>query len=197
MANTIELPDFPTRNISLTGEIDDTAAENFITALNTIDTYDFMMATVTLQKINSLGYDAATYSAPPTKVVLNSPGGYVYDALSIYDAIDGRDDIYCIATGKCMSAATFVLLAFKPELRMATKNTTFMIHSISSMTYGKTAQMVDDVNETKRLQKLTDAIYAGKSGITKELLGRIHREKKDLYLTAKEALKYGMISKIL
>lgn len=197
MTNTIELPDFPTRNISLTGEIDETAAENFITALNTIDTYDFMMATVTLQKINSLGYDAATYSAPPTKVTINSPGGYVYDALSIYDAIDGRNDIYCIATGKCMSAATLVLLAFKPELRMATKNTTFMIHSITSMAYGKTAQMVDDVNETKRLQKLTDSIYTSKSGITKELLEEIHREKKDLYLTAKEALKYKIISKIL
>lgn len=197
MANTIELPDFPARNISLTGDIDETAADNFITAINNIDTYDITMATNTLIRVNSLGFDATAYTPPPIKVVINSPGGYVYDAMSIYDAIDGREDIYCIATGKCMSAATFVLLAFKPELRMATKNTTFMIHSISSMTYGKTAQMVDDVNETKRLQKLTDAIYTSKSGITKELLNMIHREKKDLYMTAREALKYGMISKII
>ena len=197
MTNTIEIPDIPARNITLSGEIDETAAENFITALNTIDTYDITMATATLAKINALGYDAATYSAPPTKVTINSPGGYVYDALSLYDAIDGREDLVCIATGKCMSAATFILLAFKPELRFATKNTTFMIHSITSMAYGKTAQMVDDVNETKRLQKLTDAIYTSKSGITKELLNMIHREKKDLYLTAKEALKYGIVSKII
>ena len=197
MANTIEIPDFPARNISLTGEIDETAADNFITAINNIDTYDIAMATVTLAKINALGYEVNSYSAPPTKVTINSPGGYVYDALSIYDAIDGREDLVCITTGKCMSSATLILLAFKPELRMATKNTTFMIHSITSMAYGKTAQMVDDVNETKRLQKLTDAIYTSKSGITKELLDRIHREKKDLYLTAREALKYKIISKII
>lgn len=197
MATTIELPDSPDRQITITGTIDEAAAENFIERVSEIDSYDLTMASAALTKINALGFNATCYSPQPTTVILNSTGGYVYDALSIFDKIDGREDLVCIATGKCFSAATIILLAFKPELRFATKNATFMLHSISSMAYGKTAQMEEDVKETKRLQKLTDAIYTGKSGITKELLDKIHREKMDLYMTAREALKYGMISKII
>lgn len=196
MAN-IELPAPADRTIHLTGTIDETASENFIRKVDEIDAYDITMATNTLIHVNSLGFDATAYTPPPIKVVINSPGGYIYDALSIYDTIDGRQDMVCVATGKCMSAATFILLAFPNELRLATANTTFMLHSVSSMTYGKTATMEEDLKETKRLQKVMDGIYTSRSTIPKELLEEIHKTKKDLYLTAKEALKYNIISKII
>ena len=177
--------------------IDSNLTKEFTEKLNEIDFEDLMIMRSNLQKLAMFGVNVDTLDKPPIKVFMNSPGGHVYDALSLYDMISDREDIVCICSGKVMSAATFILLAFNEKLRYATKNTTFMIHSPSSFSYGKLKDMVDDVNEIKRIDKLITDIYLKRSKIPKALLTDIYKEKKDYFFTAKEALKYGMIDKII
>jgi len=195
----IELQTYDTskRLLYINDVIDSNLAKEFTEKLNEIDFEDMMIMRSNLQKLAMFGVNVDTLDKPPIKVFMNSPGGHVYDALSIYDMISDREDIICICSGKVMSAATFILLAFNEKLRYATKNTTFMIHSPSSFLYGKLKDMVDDVNETKRLDKIITDIYLKRSKIPKALLTDIYKEKKDYFFTAKEALKYGMIDKII
>jgi len=197
--NTLELqiPDVNERMLTINGIIDEQMAHNFVTDLTKIDVVDIEITRSNVAKIAALGIEADQMLLPPIRVLMNSPGGYIYDALAIYDMIDDREDMICFCSGKVMSAATFVLLAFPPDKRIATKNTTFMIHQPSSWAVGKLKDMEDDVKETKRLHKLITDIYLKKSKLTKEILNKNFNEKEDWYFTAKDALKYGLISKII
>ena len=191
----IQLPDSSERLLYINGPIDENQYAQFVEKLNIIDMKDVDMIRSNIQKLAMLGVDVDTFNMPPIKVFMNSPGGYIYDALSIYDMLSKRKDIGVIVTGKCMSAATFILLAFPPDMRLATENTTFMIHQPSSWAIGKLKDQEEDVAETKRLHKLINSIYLKNTNITKEKLKEIYETKKDYYFTAKEALKLGFISK--
>lgn len=196
--NTLELqlPDINERTLRI-NTIDEDSANSFINDLSKIDMQDIEITRSNLAKIGALGIEADQMLLPPIRVMMNSPGGYIYEALAIYDMIDGRDDMLCFCSGKVMSAATFILLAFPFDKRVATKNTTFMIHQPSSWCVGKLKDMEEDVRETKRLHKVITDIYLKKSKLTKEILNKNFNEKEDWYFTAKDALKYGLISKII
>lgn len=193
----IAIPNHENRVMHLTGTIDDEAAERLITRLSEIDAEAYAYTQSNISKLADIGIEVEAVNLPPINLLINSPGGYVYDALAIYDALSKRDDVIAICNGKVMSAATFLLLGVNPENRFATENTTFMIHQPSSITYGKLKDMETDVEETKRLHQVINGIYTSRSGITSELLDNIYRERKDYYFTAKEALKLGLISKII
>ena len=197
--NTIELqiPDVNERLLSINGTIDEQLCNTFITELTKIDTVDIEITRSNIAKIAALGIEASQMLLPPIRVLMNSPGGLIYEALALYDIIEDRDDMLCVCSGKVMSAATFILLAFPPDKRIATKNTTFMIHQPSSFSFGKLKDLEDDVKEVRRLHKIITDIYIKRSKITKEMLDKNFKEKDDWYFSAKEALKLGLISKIV
>ena len=94
-----------------------------------------------------------------------------------------------------MSMGIPILLASKT--RKAYRNTTFMIHEVSSLSIGKIADMEDEVQETKRLNKILFDIIQNETKITADKLREIYEKKKDWYLTAEEALELGIITEIL
>ena len=118
-----------------------------------------------------------------------SAGLYVQDAKKCINNI--------IAKGKCMSAGIIILLSVPLEQRIATSSTTFMIHQASSIAIGKTADMEDDVKEAKRLNEIMFNIIKNNTAITQEDLDKNYDRKADWMLTAKEALKLKLISKII
>ena len=133
---------------------------------------------------------------PHIQILLSTYGGSVYDGLSLYDAIKGSNtevDITCF--GKIMSMGIIIMLASKT--RKAYRNTTFMIHEVSSISIGKVADMEDELTETKRLNKILFDIIREETGITKKKLEEIYEKKKDWYLTAEEALELGLITEII
>ena len=120
--------------------------------------------------------------------------------LAIYDEIkrltnDYIVNIYCV--GKIMSAGTIIMLAVDLDHRFAYTNTTFMYHTLSSITHGKIKDMEENVDEDKRLHKLMWNIYKENTKIPEEKLDEIYKCKKDWYITSKEALKYKIIGKII
>lgn len=142
---------------------------------------------------------ANTVKFPPIYFDINSPGGCVYDGLAIYDFIreinmKGKHTIIAKLTGSVASMATIVMLACNE--RIAGKNTSFLIHSISSIECGKLMDLVDSVKEIERLTNILHNIYIENTNLTEDILEDIDKLKKDRWIDSTEALKLGLITKV-
>ena len=72
-----------------------------------------------------------------------------------------------------------------------------MIHTVSSLAVGKVAELEDSVKESKRLNDMIFDLYMKETAITKADLDDIYDKKKDWVITADEALKLKLISKVI
>lgn len=133
---------------------------------------------------------------PHIQVLLSTYGGSVYDGLALYDAIKAsKTKVDVIISGKSMSMGTIIMLG--SETRKAYRNTTFMIHEMTSGYLGKLADLENDLGESKRLQKILWDIITSETKITQKQLDDIYEKKKDWYLSAEEALELGLITEII
>lgn len=133
---------------------------------------------------------------PHIQVLLSTYGGSVYDGLALYDAIKAsKTKVDVIIGGKSMSMGTIIMLG--SETRKAYRNTTFMIHEMTSGYLGKLADLENDLSESKRLQKILWDIITSETKITQKQLDDIYEKKKDWYLSAEEALELGLITEII
>lgn len=72
-----------------------------------------------------------------------------------------------------------------------------MIHTVSSLAVGQVAELEDSVKETKRLNDMIFDLFMKETAITKADLDDIYDKKKDWVITADEALKLKLISKVI
>ena len=164
-----------------------------------IKSADDDIADQNLASLMSVGIEAQIIR-PAINIYLCTYGGCIHDMLAIYDEIkkltkEYTVNIYCV--GKIMSAGTIIMLAVDLDHRFAYPNTTFMYHTLAGWNYGKIKDMEENVEESKRLHKLMWQIYKENTEIPEDKLNEIYKCKKDWYITAKEALKYKIISKII
>lgn len=127
---------------------------------------------------------------------INSPGGSVYDALAIYDTMQFiTNDVQTVGIGIQASAAAFLLSSGTKHKRSVLPNATVMIHQPSSGTRGKVTDQEIDLKESLRIKALLEGIMAANTGQKPE---KIHLDmERDKWLTAKEALSYGIVDKIV
>lgn len=141
--------------------------------------------------------DAQAQPHPPVTVLINSPGGYVTSGLEIVDTIQKfRNKGWTIntqVTGIAMSMAAVILQA--GERREMTPHASFMIHEISSVYFGSTSEMKNQLMYTETLQKHCSGLLAERSNQTFDQIEAMW-ERKDVYLTATEALERGFIDGI-
>lgn len=126
---------------------------------------------------------------------INSPGGSVNAMYAIYDTMNYiRPDVATIGYGQACSAAATILAAGAKGKRYALKNTDIMIHELSSGTEGKFKDMEVDYLKLKRLHS---SMAKHLSKMTGQPLKKIKEDmKKDYYMTAEEAKKYGIIDHV-
>lgn len=127
---------------------------------------------------------------------INSPGGSVYDALAIYDTMNYiANDVQTVGIGVQASAAAFLLSSGTKGKRFLLPNSTVMIHQPSSGTRGKVTDQEIDLHESLRVKKLLEEIMAKNSG---QSLKRVHEDmERDRWMTATEAVKYGIADKVI
>jgi ATP-dependent Clp protease protease subunit len=132
----------------------------------------------------------------PIKIFINSPGGDVDAGFAIYDmARFVKNEVYMIGMGLVASAATLVLLAVPAERRLGLPNSSYLIHQPMSRMEG----VATDIEiYAKQLERTRDRLNAIVSAQTGQPLDVVKRDTdRDYWLDSKEALAYGLISKVV
>lgn len=196
---TIKTYDTKLHNIHIKGYVDEDMWQTLVDKINEIKATDKEIDETNIGTLSLFGIDAQAIH-PSINIYLNTYGGDIYDMCAIYDEIKKLTNeyvvnIYCV--GKIMSAGTIIMLAVDLDHRFAYTNTTFMYHTLSSCSWGKMKEMEENVDESKRLHKLMWNIYKNNTEIPEDKLDEIYKCKKDWYITAKDALKYKIIGKII
>ena len=130
------------------------------------------------------------------KLYINSPGGSVYDGLAIYDTIKFiKPDVQTIGVGLQASMGAFLLSAGAKGKRAILPNARVMIHQPSSGTRGKITDQEIDLKEGLLLKEKLAQILAKNSGQKLEKLK--NDMERDYWMSAEEAVKYGLVDKII
>lgn len=137
-------------------------------------------------------------SSEEITIIINSEGGNIEGGLlSIYDAFQYiKSPIKTFCIGEAYSAAGFLLAAGSVGKRLAFPHAKIMLHGVQVSDLSGTQEEINRENKSvKDLNKTLSEILCKHTGqsikkITKDL-------KKDKYFTAEEALKYGIIDKIV
>ena len=127
---------------------------------------------------------------------INSPGGSVYDAMAVYDTMQFvKSDIQTVGIGMQASAAAFLLSSGTKGKRFLLPHATVMIHQPSSGTRGKVTDQEIDLREALRVKKMLEEIMVKNTG---QKLEKIHTDmERDFWMTAQEAVKYGLVDKVI
>jgi len=137
-------------------------------------------------------------SSDPDKDInlyINSPGGEINAMFSIFDTMNYiKPDICTLAYGQACSAASFILCAGTKGKRYILKNSSCMLHELSGGSRGKFHDMEIAFNHSKHLYTKMAEYYAEFTGRPLEELKELM--KRDWYLTAEEAIEYGIVDKI-
>ena len=130
-------------------------------------------------------------------VYVNSPGGDVYAGLAIYDTMTFvKPDIRTICVGTAMSMGSVLLAAGTKGKRSALPNAKILIHQVWTGQFGGQASDVEiRAREVLDLKKRVEQILADHSG---QPLERVAADTdRDHFMTASEALEYGLIDEVL
>jgi len=131
----------------------------------------------------------------PVNLMINSPGGDVYEMFGIIDYIESLDvKVNTICRGRAMSAAA-VILACGTGNRMMSKRSTVMFHQSSSFMGGKMSDITAYLDNVKNLETLIYGMLAEKT--KKEADWWRERMRNDMFLTAEELLEIGVIDQII
>ncbi len=130
------------------------------------------------------------------KLYVNTPGGLVTSGMAIYDTIQYvKCDVATICVGIAASMGAVLLAAGSPGKRFILPNAEVMIHQIMGGAEGQATDIKIRAEHILRLRDRLNKILAKHTG---QELGKIEKDTdRDYFMTAEEALKYGIVDKII
>lgn len=130
-------------------------------------------------------------------IYINSPGGSFTALTAIYDTMRYiKPDIQTVCLGQAASAAAVILAAGTKGKRLALPNSRILIHQPATEGgYGQSSDLEIQAREIMRIRDLMESMLAADTGKpVSEISKDIERDK---YLTAEQAMEYGLIDDIL
>ncbi len=127
---------------------------------------------------------------------INSPGGSVTAGMAIYDTMQYiKCDVATICVGMAASMGAFLLAAGAKGKRMALPNAEIMIHQPSAGTQGQITDMAIHMKRLQTIKERMNRILAENTGKSiEEVTAACER---DNFMTAQEAMEYGLVDKVL
>ena len=127
---------------------------------------------------------------------INSPGGSVTAGLAIYDTMQYiKCDVSTICIGMAASMGAFLLAAGAKGKRFALPNSEIMIHQPSGGAQGQATDISIHANHILHVKKKLNTILSERTGQPLEVVER--DTERDNFMTAQEALEYGLIDKVI
>jgi ATP-dependent Clp protease protease subunit len=127
---------------------------------------------------------------------INSPGGSIYAGLAIYDTMQWlRPDVSTVCMGMAMSMGAVILAAGAKGKRFCLPNSTMLIHQPLGGAEGQAADIEITAREILRLRRSLYEILAKHTGQTTERI--MQDSDRNYYLTAPQAVEYGLVDEIL
>ena len=162
------------RIIFISGEINDMLANNVIAELLYLD----------------------SISNDDIYLYINSPGGSVTAGMAIYDTMNFiKSDVATICIGIAASMAAFLLSSGKKGKRSVLPNADVMIHQPLGGAEGQASDIKIAADRIICIRKRLNKILASNTG---QSLKKIERDtERDNYLSAREALSYGLVDEII
>ncbi len=126
---------------------------------------------------------------------INSPGGSVTAGMGIYDTMNYiKCDVQTICVGMAASMGAFLLSSGTKGKRFSLPNSEIMIHQPLGGAQGQASDIAIQAEHILKIKKRMNAILAGNCN---QPLEKIEKDvDRDHYMTADEALKYGLIDRI-
>jgi len=132
----------------------------------------------------------------PIHFYINSPGGSVYAGLGIYDVMQYvKPDVYTYCTGLAASMGAFLLTAGAHGNRYALPNARIMIHQPLGGARGQASDIEIQAKEILYLKKRLNDMLAHHTGKPLDFIEKA--TDRDNYLSATEAIEYGLIDKVV
>lgn len=164
-----------TRQIILSGEINKELAEKIVSQLLILEADD---------------------AEKTIYMYIDSPGGDVDAGFAIFDMIRFiKAPVVLIGMGLIASAATLVLLAVPKENRIGLPNSRYLIHQPMSGMQGVATDIEIHAKEMEKTRAILNKIIADETGTSLEQVTK--DTERDYWLDSQEAVKYGLISKII
>ena len=137
-------------------------------------------------------------SKDPTKdisIYINSPGGSVTAGMAIYDTMNYiRCDVATICVGMAASMGAFLLSSGTKGKRFALPNAEIMIHQVLGGARGQATDVAIQTQQLLKTKNKLNRILAENTG--KDVAIIEHDTERDNYLTAQEAVEYGLIDQV-
>lgn len=163
-----------TRQILLSGEVNKALAEKIVRQLLVME----------------------ADSDEPIRIFIDSPGGDVDAGYAIFDMIRFvKAPVYCIGMGLVASAGALILLAADKSRRMATPNSRYLIHQPLSGIRGVATDIEIHAQELEKIKAKINQVISQETGKPLEQVAK--DTDRDYWLSATEALDYGLVSKVI
>jgi len=127
---------------------------------------------------------------------INSPGGVVTDGLAIYDTMQYiKPDVATICIGQAASMGAFLLSSGAKGKRFALPNSRIMIHQPLGGAQGQATDIEIHTKEILKIREKLNKILAKNTG---KKIDKIKNDtERDFFMSADEALSYGLIDKVI
>lgn len=130
------------------------------------------------------------------QLYINSPGGIVTAGMAIYDTMQYvAPDVSTICIGQAASAAAVLLAGGAKGKRFSLPNSRIMIHQVMGGSEGQATDIEIQTKEILRIKKMINEMLAKNTG---QPIAKIEKDtERDFFMSPEEAIKYGLIDKII
>ncbi len=165
---------FKSRNVLITGQIDDKLARGVVAQL------------LALSEDND----------KPINIFVSSPGGHVESGDMIHDVIKFiKPEVRTIGSGWVASAGALIFVAAEKKNRFCLPNTRFLLHQPSGGVGGQVSDIYIQAQQMLYMQERLEKVFAEATGQSVE---RIRKDtQRDFWLTTQEALGYGLVGSVI
>ncbi len=165
---------FNSRNVLVTGTIDDKVAKNVATQLLAL----------------------AEISDDPINLFISSPGGHVESGDMVHDISKFITPVVrCIGSGWVASARALIFISAEKENRFCLPNTRFLLHQPSGGVGGQASDIEIQAEQIRQMRERFDKLFSEATGQTREKISKdTHR---DFWLTTDEAIDYGLLGSVI